>query len=112
MKRFLLVLLLLSSGVVIAEELVLSTPVSRGNRTSWQVAQIHINYELPEVVIVMRDPSNADLHSCTEPPTTAQSFIRSFNTADLTDESLQKKMFLQAQAMACVGAGTVTGAPY
>ena len=103
---------LLRGRVAQAEELTLDTPVARGNRTTWTLIQVHINYELPEVTMVLRDPGNGDLVTCVEGPATAQAFIRSFNDDDLTANSLQKRMFTEAQANACIGAGTVGGAPY
>ena len=101
-----------------AEDLTLATPIDKGSVTHWRSKQLIIDtYPEKHVSAVFYDPTpgnEATQATCvwdanTTP--TAAVVISTLNTANLTANSLQKRLTTAAQTRGCLGAGNVTGTP-
>jgi len=113
----LVIALALASPAFAEEVLTLSAPETKPSITNWRPSQIHIIAQPAEsrtVTVVVEDTITHDTRTCmwdgnTTP--TAATIISTLNTANLTNNSLQKRAMTAAQNLGCLAAGTVAGTP-
>ena len=99
-----------------AEELTLSTPVTKASVTKWRVKQLILDaYPEKHVSLTLYDPATPEytatcVWTANTTPTATQ-ILSTLNTANLTSNSLQRRAVVAAQNLGCIGAGAVAGTP-
>ena len=116
MKRLLVALSLCSVFALpayAAEELVLTTPITRPSVTKWKLVTLHIKTDPAPYVLTrfMSDSTPAEYKVCEEDGTTAATLASNLNTANLSSNSLQKRALNRAAVSGCLSAGNVAGTP-
>ena len=115
MKRFIfsfLVLTLLATPVSAAETTTLTTPVTRPSQTACRVDRITLDITAKTIYIQVlgnNDEATSKVYDATTTPT-GQTLLTSLNTANLTSNSLLKRV-LNRLSTDGVCVGTVTGTP-
>jgi len=119
MKRLIvLIAFLIVTPVPAQESVVLDNPAAVDpGATTFRPFMIHI--ELlpgPRIIVGLQEWSAGFVDggkniTCTWTGTEAHSLIVALNKANLSSNSLEKRIMTQAQASGCLGAGTITGAP-
>ena len=108
--RRLLFLLLLPVSAYAAETLTLNTPESSPSITTWQPVHIILNREGQRIDVRFKG-SAGETRTCSEIGAAAVATMTTLNKANLTANSLEKRTITWAQALGCLGAGSVTGSP-
>jgi len=108
----LLLALLYSSSAFAIEDLTLDSAISRPSTTKWRVDEVHIYISSQIVNVAFIDPQNiVPGLVCQETGAAAQTLIVNLNTANLTNNSLNRRIMNWAISKGCIGTGTISGTP-
>lgn len=110
-KLFVLPLLLFTTIALAAEDLTLTTPITKPSAAKWRLDKLMIDRSAQMFTTVFLEPDTGETLTCTETGAAAATVIGNLNTANLTSNSLQKRAITRAQTTGCLTAGTVTGTP-
>ena len=110
MRRLLLVVLLLAGPAVAAERLDLTTPVTTPSGTSWKPDELHLHRQEQVIRAVFLGPAG-ERKACVWTGAAATTLMTTLNKANLTANTLDKRMLNQAVTDGCLTAGTVSGSP-
>lgn len=93
-----------------AETYTLSTPQAQSSVTGYAVRFLHLNWDGQYIEIGYRASGGAP-YAHTYTGATAVSLMTSLNKANLTTNSLHKRILNQLATDGVIGPGSVTGAP-
>lgn len=93
-----------------AEVLSLTTPISTAARTTYQVVALSLDLEAASIQAVLKGSDGIKI-TISWDGAQATSLMISLNKANLTSNSLQRRVITQALTDGKLPAGTVTGSP-
>jgi hypothetical protein len=93
-----------------SEQLDLTTPIATPARTFYMVQRLVLDWGNQIIQVTVRGSDNVDVHSQWE-GATAVTLMRALNKANLTANSLHKRVITQLIADGFLPAGTISGTP-
>lgn len=93
------------------EELLLTTPETKPTNTRWRWNSLTLNRSAPSVTATFLEPTTGEQRTCSETGPAALALMSTLNTANLTNNSLQKRVFTWALSKNTFGPGTLSGTP-
>lgn len=93
------------------EDLTLTTPVTKPTITKWRFDSLTLNRSAPSVSATFLEPTTGETVTCTETGADALLTLKALNTANLSTNSLQKRVTNWAIGKGVLGAGTISGTP-
>ena len=114
MKRTLVCLLALAVVFTMpafgAERLDLTSPVTTPTVTSWTPDELHLGWQQQFIRVLFLGPAG-EKKTCVWSGSAATTLMVALNKANLTSNSLHKRIINQAVTDGCLTAGTVAGSP-
>ena len=92
-----------------AEEVILTTPVTTPSITAWKVSSLHLDWDNSQITIKLRGP-NGETKFHSYGGAVALTMMVALNKADLSSNSLHKRI-LNRLILDRTVLGTVTGTP-
>lgn len=93
------------------EDLTLTTPEVKFSNTKWRFHILHLDRSAASVSATFVEPATGDTKTCSETGAAALALMSQLNTANLTANSLQKRLLNWAIGKGTFGAGTIAGTP-
>ena len=110
MRGLLLALLLCAPSAQAAERLDLTVAITTPSVTHWTPDELHLGWQQQTIRVLFLGPAG-EKKTCVWTGSTATTLMTALNKANLTNNSLHKRLLNQAVTDGCLTAGTVTGSP-
>lgn len=94
-----------------AEDLTLTAPITKPAITKWRFNSLHLDRSAPSVSATFLDPTTGETVTCSETGAAATALMSALNTANLSSNSLQKRVLNWAISKGALGAGSIAGTP-
>lgn len=94
-----------------AEKLTLTTPITRSSITEWEMSALTLDRTAALVTATFLNGSTGETRTFSIVGAEAQALMSTLNTANLTNNSLQKRAMTWAQSKGFLGAGSIAGTP-